>query len=127
MKIFKTVDLFIQLFIICAMGINYFRDGGRDTALLCVIGFGAYQVLSSLIHLFVNFNKTWWRLSYSFTGVAILFLMLFIKFNLITEANFIKIMLVLAPIMGVFYFILCCTETYRLYTIRYKAAVLIGD
>ena len=118
MRLFKTIDILIQLFILFAIGINYLLQGQKDTALLCVIGFGAWQVISSLVHLFLKFKKTWCRLAYSFAGVFILLFLLAIKLDILLERNLISVMLILAPAMGVYYFILSCIETISLYRIK---------
>jgi hypothetical protein len=117
MKIFKTIDVLIQISILFAIAINYWvrEGGGDDAAMICVVGFGAWQVLSSLIHFFLKIKKTWWRFAYSIAGVLILFLLLAIKLDFFSEDDFIDVMLVLAPTMGVYYFILSCIETVELY------------
>jgi peptidoglycan/LPS O-acetylase OafA/YrhL len=127
MKVFKTADVVIQLFILCAIAINFFSQGFEEDAILWVIGFGAFQVIGSLIHLFLKYKKTWWRISYSLAGVIILFMMLFIKLNVITEDNFIVFILVLAPAMGFYYVILSCVETYKLYALKNTNPVFIED
>jgi hypothetical protein len=111
MKLFKILDTLIQLLFLIAIVINYFTQGQKDAALLCVIGFGAWQVLSSLIHFFLKIKKTWWRLAYSVAGVLILFLLLALKLDIFSRDTFIFLMLVIAPTMGTYYFVLSCTET----------------
>ena len=115
MRLFKTIDCIIQIIILVIIAANYFRIGGKDAALIIVIGFGVWQVLSSLIHFFLKNKKTVWRLAYSIMGIIILCMLLFTKFNVFSEENFITFMLVLAPIMGVYYFVLCIVETIRFY------------
>jgi hypothetical protein len=127
MRLFKTIDILIQLFILFAIGINYLLQGQKDAALLCVIGFGAWQVISSLIRLFLKFKKTWWRLIYSIVGVIILCLLLAIKAKIFSEDNFIGLMLMLAPAMGVYYFILSIVETTLLYKNKQNERNLVID
>lgn len=115
MRIFKILDTLFQLFMLVAMAF-YYLDGRADTALFCIIILGVYQVICSLTHLFLKIQKTYWRLSYSFMGIAILFLMLFVKVNFFSEDNFISIMIVFAPCMGIYYFILTCVEAYKLFS-----------
>jgi hypothetical protein len=127
MRVFKTIDILIQLFTLFAIGINILLQGQKDVALLCVIGFGAWQVISSLIQLFLKFKKTWWRLIYSIIGVIILCLLLAIKLKIFSEDNFISLMLMLAPAMGVYYFILSIVETVEIYRNKQSEQNLIID
>ena len=127
MRVFKTIDSIIQIIILGIIVANYFRSGGKDAALIFVIFFGAWHVISSLIHFFFKYKKTTWRLAYTVMGVVILCILLFTKFNIFSEENFISFMIVLAPIMGVYYFVLCIVETIQLYKNKQLDNTLITD
>ena len=127
MKSFKTIDCIIQIIILSIIVASYFRSGGKDAALIFVIGFAVWQVLSSLIHFFFKYKKTTWRLAYTVMGVIILCILLFTKFNIFSSDNFVTFMIILAPIMGVYYFVLCIVETIQLYKNKQLDNTLITD
>lgn len=115
MKIFKTIDVAIQIFILLiAVFKNFANDVNVDwiTYLLLI---AAYQVLSSLTHFFIKIKKTWWRITYSILGIIVGILTILYNNNTIPFSKIIDIMIVLAPIMGVYYVVLSFVETVNIY------------
>lgn len=115
MKIFKTIDISIQLFLLLLMAFTYFKSDGINNAIVFVVLFAAYQILSSLIHFILKFKKTAWRTAYSVAGVLVLILWLFFNSSALSFDKFLSIMLLLAPLMGLYYTILSLVETVAIY------------
>jgi hypothetical protein len=125
MKLFKTIDVVLQLFLLLLLIFSSVKDFGNKNSILYVIVFGVYQVLSSLIQLFLKPKKTWWRIAYSLAGVLILLLFLGMEINLISLDNVIGAMFLLTPAMALYYVVLSIIETIQLYKTEHTQDDLI--
>ena len=115
MKIFKTIDVAIQIFILLIAVFKHFANDANEDWITYILLFAAYQIISSLIHFFIKLKKTWWRIMYSILGVFVGVLTLLCNNGSISFNKIIDIMLVLAPIMGFYYVVLSVVETVNIY------------